>query len=160
MISSDMPESSTVTDSAQGDVTLAENNVLEKPPSSSNAELHTLVNENLTESEELQLSNDTMTREVPPPLVCDNDSSSPVPPKEETSTLGSTVTQSQAKPEERTDQGLHESDNEDLFKETSPKQKAKQEEEEEEEVSLKGRPPPSPLFGDEDDEEDDLDWLG
>ncbi|KAG2455910.1 FKB15 protein, partial [Polypterus senegalus] len=26
--------------------------------------------------------------------------------------------------------------------------------------SLKGRPPPAPLFGEEDDEEEDLDWLG
>ncbi|XP_067269070.1 FK506-binding protein 15 isoform X2 [Pseudorasbora parva] len=32
--------------------------------------------------------------------------------------------------------------------------------EEEEELSLKGRPPPAPLFGDESDDDDDLDWLG
>ncbi|XP_016375894.1 FK506-binding protein 15-like isoform X2 [Sinocyclocheilus rhinocerous] len=32
--------------------------------------------------------------------------------------------------------------------------------EEEEELSLKGCPPPAPLFGDESDEDDDLDWLG
>ncbi|XP_042586184.1 FK506-binding protein 15-like isoform X3 [Cyprinus carpio] len=33
-------------------------------------------------------------------------------------------------------------------------------EEEEEELSLKGRPPPAPLFGDDSDDADDLDWLG
>ncbi|KAG1949172.1 FK506-binding protein [Pimephales promelas] len=32
--------------------------------------------------------------------------------------------------------------------------------EEEEELSLKGRPPPAPLFGDESEDDDDLDWLG
>ncbi|XP_056102471.1 FK506-binding protein 15 [Rhinichthys klamathensis goyatoka] len=32
--------------------------------------------------------------------------------------------------------------------------------EEEEELSLKGRPPPTPLFGDESEDDDDLDWLG
>ncbi|XP_051510137.1 FK506-binding protein 15 isoform X3 [Myxocyprinus asiaticus] len=32
--------------------------------------------------------------------------------------------------------------------------------EEEEELSLKGRPPPAPLFGDDSDDNDDLDWLG
>ncbi|KAM8866573.1 FK506-binding protein 15 isoform 2-T2 [Synchiropus picturatus] len=35
---------------------------------------------------------------------------------------------------------------------------ATEEEEEEEELSLKGQPPPTPLFGDDEDEED-LDWL-
>ncbi|XP_041718560.1 FK506-binding protein 15 isoform X2 [Coregonus clupeaformis] len=33
-------------------------------------------------------------------------------------------------------------------------------EEEDDELSLKGQPPPAPLFGDEEDEDDDLDWLG
>ncbi|KAM3867767.1 FK506-binding protein 15 [Diretmus argenteus] len=33
------------------------------------------------------------------------------------------------------------------------------EEEEEDELSLKGRPPPAPLFGEDDEDEDDLDWL-
>ncbi|XP_072538566.1 FK506-binding protein 15 isoform X2 [Salminus brasiliensis] len=33
-------------------------------------------------------------------------------------------------------------------------------EEEEEELSLKGRPPPAPLFGDDSDDDNDLDWLG
>lgn len=33
------------------------------------------------------------------------------------------------------------------------------EEEDEDEMSLKGRPPPTPLFGDDEDDEDDLDWL-
>ncbi|XP_059359176.1 FK506-binding protein 15 isoform X2 [Carassius carassius] len=37
---------------------------------------------------------------------------------------------------------------------------ADEEEEEEEELSLKGRPPPAPLFGDDSDDADDLDWLG
>ncbi|XP_051950127.1 FK506-binding protein 15 isoform X2 [Xyrauchen texanus] len=32
--------------------------------------------------------------------------------------------------------------------------------EEEEELSLKGRPPPAPLFGDDSDDDNDLDWLG
>ncbi|CAN9512734.1 unnamed protein product [Ophioblennius macclurei] len=39
-----------------------------------------------------------------------------------------------------------------------PAAAAPTEEEEEDEMSLKGRPPPTPLFGDDEDE-DDLDWL-
>lgn len=56
------------------------------------------------------------------------------------------------------------SDDDDLFKTATPKPlkpilTPKLDEEEDEEVSLKGRPPPAPLFGD-DEEDEDLDWLG
>ncbi|CAI9580690.1 unnamed protein product, partial [Staurois parvus] len=165
MISSDTPESST----AEDQVTSGEKDVLQEHSApSSSAESHTFSSENILENEESQQSNDfTATeeeQEVPPPLRNDDYSSSPVPPKEETSALGSTgihVTHSHAKPEERKDFSLEASDDEDLFKASSPKQKTKQEEDEEEEVSMKGRPPPAPLFcDDDDDEENDLDWLG
>ncbi|XP_073455954.1 FK506-binding protein 15 isoform X1 [Aquarana catesbeiana] len=164
MISSDTPESSM----AEDQVTLGEKDVLQEQPSpSSSAQSCTFSNKNIIENEVSQQSNDfTATeekQEAPPPLRNDDDSRSPVPPKEETSALGSTgihVTHSPAKPEGRTELSLEESDDEDLFKESSPKQKTKQEEEEEEEVSMKGCPPPAPLFGDDDDEDDDLDWLG
>lgn len=163
MISSDTPESSM----AEDQVTLGEDVLQEQPSPSSSAQSCTFSNKNIIENEVSQQSNDfTATeekQEAPPPLRNDDDSRSPVPPKEETSALGSTgihVTHSPAKPEGRTELSLEESDDEDLFKESSPKQKTKQEEEEEEEVSMKGCPPPAPLFGDDDDEDDDLDWLG
>ncbi|KAM5145337.1 FK506-binding protein 15 isoform 2-T2 [Mantella aurantiaca] len=169
MISSDTPESSTVPDTVEDRVPTTEKDILqEKPPPSLSADLHSLTKENVTENEVLEKSNDSIaseeTRDVPPPLRSDDDSSSPVPPKQETGIRSTriSVTKSHAKPEERTAISLDESDDEDLFKAASPKQKAKQEEEEEEEASMKGHPPPAPLFGedDDDDEEDDLDWLG
>ncbi|XP_064420335.1 FK506-binding protein 15 isoform X2 [Latimeria chalumnae] len=85
--------------------------------------------------------------------------------KEQEETPGREKTEQKSKSPLNSSSLFDDDDESDLFKTATPKSlkstiTSKQEEEEDEdEVSMKGRPPPAPLFGDE-EEEDDLDWLG
>ncbi|MEE6504785.1 hypothetical protein FKM82_005335 [Ascaphus truei] len=108
-------------------------------------------------------------REAPPHLGSVEDSRSSIPSTEDTSTesvleIPATKTEkgfsnrAKSKQEQRNKVSLEDNE-EDIFKNASPKPLKPKSEEEEEEVSMKGHPPPAPLFGDDEDE-DDLDWLG
>ncbi|KAJ1145545.1 hypothetical protein NDU88_011831 [Pleurodeles waltl] len=115
--------------------------------------------------------------EVPPPLSSDEDEEcSDITNGDITATSGAvkhTKTEPQVKQqiENENPQKIkssilndEDSDEDDLFKTATPKPlkpalTPKLDEEEDEEMSLKGRPPPAPLFGD-DEEDEDLDWLG
>ncbi|XP_075690918.1 FK506-binding protein 15 isoform X2 [Rhinoderma darwinii] len=182
MISSDMPESSSVThveviagepeeESPLQSGTTISNDPLVSEPSQEATTTGEDLRVDAHKSEEpaaaLSIDSEAEKREDPPPLGSDEESSSPVPPKGVIPTLRSTRSPKGKGPigprQEKmaADVSLVESDEEDLFKTASPATKAKPEEEEEEEVSMKGHPPPAPLFGEDDeDEDDDLDWMG
>ncbi|KAM4019446.1 FK506-binding protein 15 [Anomaloglossus baeobatrachus] len=175
MISSDLPESSMVTyveettgESSQSGTTMGDVLVHEPSPEAGEDQKG-----DVQKSEEspvaLSKTNDSEDekRDDPPPFGSDEESSSPVPPKGEMPTLGSTGCpeaqgkgDASPKKEGAPNVSLEESDDEeDLFKDASSTTKEKREDDEEEEVSMKGRPPPAPLFGDDEDDED-LDWMG
>ncbi|XP_053329142.1 FK506-binding protein 15 [Spea bombifrons] len=179
MISSDLPESSTVTyteEGASGGESTEGDEAFTSETNPSPAEAPTDEIESINGQEESPAPNvptaengEERRPDVPPASGSEPDSGSPVPPTEHTSAANSSAVPP-AKEEDiagqatsrKLDAGADNAEDEDLFKMASPRpQNAKREEEDEEEVSLKGRPPPAPLFGDEDDDEDDdLDWLG
>ncbi|XP_044161822.1 FK506-binding protein 15 [Bufo gargarizans] len=160
MVSSDLPESSIVTHVEE---VIGESRQSRKTIGNDTGE--DLKEESEEPKAALSESKDSEDSKLedPPPLGSDEESSSPLPPKEELPALrsmGSPETKGKDYVGEKTPNvSLADSDGEDLFEAASPATKEKQQEEEEEELSMKGRPPPAPLFGD-DDEEDDLDWLG
>ncbi|XP_073414411.1 FK506-binding protein 15 isoform X2 [Dendrobates tinctorius] len=177
MISSDLPESSMVThveeitgELPQSGTTVSDNALVCEPSPEIGEDLKgdVLVSE-VPPAALSKTNNSKDEKSHPPPLGSDEESSSPVPAKGEIPTLSSTGSPDakvkvdvSPKQEETANVSLVESDDEeDLFKHSSPgtKARAKHEDEEEEEVSMKGRPPPAPLFGDDEDDED-LDWMG
>ncbi|KAM4697023.1 FK506-binding protein 15 [Rhinophrynus dorsalis] len=178
MVSSDMHESSVVTSVRENrDESVDGTDKDSEAPAGFQPIIHDLANGNATNKGDGGSKPESNTRseaedlednkpEVPPPLGSDEDSGSPIPPIDHTTTINNPLEIPTDKDRglERSQQekkvSLEESDDEDLFTVTSPKSpKPKHEEEEDEEVCMKGRPPPAPLFGDDEDD-DDLDWLG
>ncbi|XP_077140047.1 FK506-binding protein 15 isoform X2 [Ranitomeya variabilis] len=175
MFSSDLPESSMVTHMAEiaGELPQSGTSVSDdalvcdpSPEIGEDPKGDVLVSEEPPAA--LSKTNDSEDeKHHPPPFGSDEESSSPVPAKGEIPTLSSMESTDvkgkvdvSPKQEEIANVSLVESDDEeDLFKHSSPGTKGKHEDEEEEEVSMKGRPPPAPLFGD-DEEDEDLDWMG
>ncbi|XP_075041536.1 FK506-binding protein 15 isoform X2 [Mixophyes fleayi] len=185
MISSDMPESSTYVEEAAGE-SVEEKRSLDDCGTTVSRESRPLADEASqnggTAHEDHALQEDPLVSKAstalseandledgspvkPPPLGSDDECSSPLSLKKETLPLRSSGIHTAQKnspvksdKEKTSDFSLDEPDEEDLFK-VPPAIKPKHEEEDEEDVCLKGRPPPAPLFGDENDD-DDLDWLG
>ncbi|XP_073496663.1 FK506-binding protein 15 isoform X2 [Phyllobates terribilis] len=175
MISSDLPESSMVTqveeiagEVPQSGTTVCDEVLLREPSPEIGEDLKGDILKSEQPPAALSKTNDSEDeKHRPPPFGSDEDSSRPVPLKGEIPTLSSTGSPEtkgkghvSPKHEDTANVSLVESDDEEnLFKYSSPGTKAKHEDEEEEEVSMKGRPPPAPLFGD-DEEDEDLDWMG